>query len=757
MAPDAHSHTPGIDISHQAEDEWHLLDYWRAVYRRRWIAIAAFLIVFVTGVVNTFRATSVYEGTVQILIERAPSSFTTLNQLFQTQQGWYNDDFYETQFRILQSRTLAGRTVDALQLRERPSFMGTGPTEPSLLSVRRLVSRAASLVGLGAASQEPDGVAQPVELLEDDVQAALIDRFLGSVTVSPVDGTRLVNLRLRSTDPRLAADMANGLARSYIEQTQEDRFFATKEANDWLDTQLTEQRRSVEETEAALQRYRDEYGAVAVEDRQSIVVQRLTDLSTAVTRAKMSRIEKQAIHNQLLSMVGTPGLDTFPTILSNQYIQNVKVEIAELQRELAQLSDRFGEKHPQIIRVMTALSTAEAKLEGEIQNVVQSVRTQYLTAQTEERTLVSALAAQNTEAMSLDRIGIEYRVLENEAESNRTVYESLLRQARETGISSALNVSNVRIVDAAVVPRVPVLPRKQRDVMLSLFGGLVLAMGLVFLFENLDNRIKSPQELRAYLGLPYLGTIPVLDQKSGSSLITQATAPMFTEAIRSVHTNVVFSSAEAGLRSVVVTSAGPGDGKTLIASNLAISLAQGDQRVLLVDADMRRPRLHEVFDVSQEPGLSNLLVGTCDQREAFRKSEVPTLTVLPSGYSPPNPVELLSSQRFSGFLANLREQFDYVIFDTPPVLAVADSSVLANLASGVVFVVGADKTPKQVARTAVEQLQTAKAHLIGAVLNRVDLEHDSYYVSRYYRKGYARYYVSAQAPSASRNPMSIRT
>jgi capsular exopolysaccharide synthesis family protein len=280
---------------------------------------------------------------------------------------------------------------------------------------------------------------------------------------------------------------------------------------------------------------------------------------------------------------------------------------------------------------------------------------------------------------------------------------------------------------------------------MAAFSGLLLAIGLVFAFEYLDNRIKSPQELRAQLGLPFLGMLPAIDG-NGPTLLHQGVPPSFAEAVRAVRTNVLFSSADEGVRSIVVTSAGPGEGKSLFSSNLSVSLAQAGQRVLHIDADMRRPRVHEIFEISQEPGLSNLLVGDCKPSEAVRKTEVANLAVLPAGMIPPNPAELLGSKRCEEYFATLSEHFDWVVVDSPPVLAVADASILANAATGVIFVVGADHTSRQTAKAAIEQLEAVQAHVIGAVLNRADVERNPYYYSQYYRKEYSRYYARPTQP-----------
>ncbi len=377
---------------------------------------------------------------------------------------------------------------------------------------------------------------------------------------------------------------------------------------------------------------------------------------------------------------------------------------------------------------------------------MQSVRAEYETARAQEISLVGALDQQKGEALGMNRKGIEYAVLQRDAESNRQLYNSLLQRSKETGVSSELKTSNIRVVDAASTPVDPVSPKRLLDLFLALFGGAFAGAGLAFFFEYLDSRIKTPDEIKTHLGLPSLGMIPSLGAQAKDAeepLISNGVPARFSEAFRTVRTNVLFSSAAEGSRSVIVTSTGPGEGKTMVASNLAIGFAQAGQRVVLLDGDMRRPRLHNVFGLRQEPGLSNVMVGTAKVSDGLRKTSVEGLWVLPAGKIPPNPAELLGSSRFREFLASLSTHFDWVIVDTPPVMAVADASVVAHAVSGVVFVVGADMTSRHGARAALDQLETARAKFVGAVLNRVDLDRNAYYYAQYYRKEYSSYYVSA--------------
>ena len=750
---------PRTTAAQPAAEEKHLLDYVRVIYKRRWIALPVFLIVMTFGVINTLRQTSVYQGRVQLLIEKDTPNVATLDQMFNAQDGWFLDDFYQTQYRILQSRSLARRSVDLLGVWDAPR-LGNGPELKDGSGLLGLVGNGVGSAYafvksqiVGAPKQLPAPAQPPVQVADGETaaQSGRIDEFLSGLTVAPVKSSRLVELRYQSTDPVFAASAANTVAKAYIQQSMDFRTTTSKAAADWLGDRLAEQRKAVEASESALQGFREKNRAVSVTDNASnIVMARLTDLNAALTKAKTERINKEALHNQLKSAESAGAIDALPAVLSNDYIQKLKGELADLQRQRAQLAERYGERHAEMIKIRTAIETADAKLRGEMGKIVESVANQFQAALSEERGLQAALDAQKGEALGMNRKGIEFGVLQREVESNRQIYQSLLQRTKETDISSERRSTNVRVIDSAEVPRVPILPHTERDLMITTFGGLLLAIGLVFLIEYMDNRIKTPQELKATLHVPFLGMLPTVatSKDGGSPLIDNGVPANFVEAFKKVRTNMLFCSAEEGLHSIVVTSAGPGEGKSLVSSNLAVALAQTGQRVLLMDADMRRPRVHEIFDAPQEPGLSNLMTSNAKASEAIRKApNIPGLWLLPAGHIPPNPAELLGSRRYSMFISSLADHFDWLIIDSPPVMVVADGSIVANLATGVLFVVGADRTTRQAVRAAHEQLVSANARVIGSVLNRVDIERHAYYYASYYRKDYARYYVTSQSRS----------
>jgi capsular exopolysaccharide synthesis family protein len=714
----------------------HLLDYVRVLYKRRWMAATVFVIVQLATAVYTFTTTPIYEARTRLLIESDDPNIVSFKEVID--KGPAESDYYQTQYNILQSRTLARDTLDDLQLWKDPRF---GAPPPGALSQLRAL--AIRLIPFGRDQSQ----VTPASSSEIGAQSRAVDRFLENLTISPVRNSRLVDVKYRLQDATVAAAVANGVAENYIEQNLSYKFTASRDASTWLGDRLAEQRAQVEKSELALQQYREQNEAISLEDRQNIVVQKLADLNAAVTKAKTERLQKEGMYRQLDAAAKDGAtLDTFPTILANSFIQTQKTELATLQRQQAQLAERLGDRHPEMVKVRSAIQNAETELRTEVAKVVQAVRTEYQAALAQEESLSAALNQQKREALAMNRKGIEYSVLEREVESGRQIYQSLMQRAKETSVTGELKSSNVRVVDRAEIPRQPVAPRVLLSLVLGLFGGTFLAFGLVFFFEYLDSRIKTPEEIESRLGIPAIGLIPALGKnwRQVEPLLSKGVPPNFAEAFRALRTNVLFSAAEKGCRVVVVTSAGPGEGKTIVASNLAMGVAYAGQRVLLVDGDLRRPREHEVFGFEQEPGLSNALVGDAKASGTVRRTDVAGLWVLTAGRVPPNAAELLGSRRFKELLASIRGQFDWVVIDSPPVMAVTDPNILANLADSVVFVVGAEMTSYAIARRAVEQLERSRAVFAGGVLNKVQIHRHSYYYSQHYRREYADYYVTAE-------------
>lgn len=727
-----------------ASTRMHVLDYARVISRRRGTIETAFILVVTAVTLYVFTTPPMYQARAQLLIDAGNENVVNFKEVVEQNRG--AADYYQTQYKMLQNRPLIRQTIDTLKLWDHPELGGVAPGAVSIRA--RAIGAVHAAVAFVTRPLEPAAAPRPAAASETAREARAIDAFLGHLTISPIRNSRLVDIVFESGDPELAAKAANTLARAYIDQNLAQKFQVSKDASDWLSRELGAQRQVVEATDQALQRYREEHDAMSLEERQNIVIQKLADLNAAVTRAKTARIEKQAAYERLRSIEGDrAALDTFPAVSANTFIQQLKGELVALQRHQAQLSDRYAEKHPEMVKIATAIENAQAKLHAEIAKVVEAIRNDYLVAQAQERELVAALDAQKREALGLNQKGIEYAALQREATSTRQLFESLLQRVKETGVSADLRTTHIRVVEPADVPQSPSSPNKTKALVGAVVGGLLFAVGLAFLFEYVDDRVKSPEEIKMYLGLPFFGLVPAIQERTLQVLpvLDRPVPAIFTEAIRAVRTNVLFASADTGPRSVLVTSTAPGEGKTVVAANLAVAIAQAGQRVVLIDADMRRPRVHDMFRIGAEPGLSSLLRGSAKPSQVLRTTSVQDLWILPAGAIASNPAELVGTPAFARFLTSLAAHFEWIVIDSPPVQAVTDASIIAHTASSVLFVVGADMTSRRTAQAAIEQLEAAHAKFVGAVLNRVDLDRQAYYYSRYYRRSYGQYYAQQQA------------
>ena len=738
-------------------DERNAFDYFRALYKRRWLGAAVFGVVLASAFLYVETATRIYEATTRLHIEMDAPNVVNFEEVIAESRLAMRSEYYRTQYEILRSRVLARMTLDRLDLWEHPAFSAEGEETGFDLAAARALLRLplqvfAPCVRFSSESARicsstarwASSSAAEAEAGEIRAESVAINRFVEALEVVPVRDSRIVDITFRSRDGRLAATVVNGLAEAYIEQHLTFRNASSRDASDWLRQRIAEQRARVESSELALQLYRETHGAVSLEDRQNIIGQELADLNAAATRASADRIAHEARYREMQAVQHDPAaLNRLPEILRNTFIQQQKARLADLQREEAALAEELGDLHPDLISIRSAMATVERRLEDEVAKVVASVRTEFEVARREERQLRARLDRQTEAALVLDRAGIEFGVLAREAESARRIYESLLQRADETSVTEELRTSSIRVLDAAETPLRPAQPRPLRTLLFGLFGGGLLAVGVVFFADYLDGRLKTPDDVRAHLGQPYLGMLPKVDlgdTDRAEFRIEAAVPENFVAAVRTIRTSLFFSSAEEGCRSVLVTSAEPGDGKSVLACNLAISIAQSGQRTLLVDADLRRPRMHEHLGVDRAPGLSDLMVGQAETDEVVREADLPGLAVLSAGKESPNPTELIASRRFGAWLEAARDRYDWIVADAPPVLPITDATIIARGVNHILFVVDAEATHRRTAKTALERLSAVGARVTGIVLNKVDLDGHPYYYSHYYRRDYRRYY-----------------
>ncbi|MBI3811650.1 MAG: polysaccharide biosynthesis tyrosine autokinase [Nitrospirae bacterium] len=643
----------------QQEPEVHLRDYLRVLRKRRWTVIAFFVILVTTVAVGTFTARPVYRSSVQILIERENPNVVSIQEVLAIDAT--ATDYYQTQYEILKSETLARRVIGRLRLDRHPEFQEV--------------------------SRESEGRPDAAARESGDRGRRLTKAFLSQLTVSPIRNSRLVNVEYDSHDPRLAARIANTLADEFISYNLELKLKAVQQAGDWLRLRVDEMQIKVRESEEAFEKFRETIPAQI----------------TAQIEAKAAMKE----------------MESRPEVVNNKFIQELRAEEIRLTAKRSELSEKYGPKHPQRVQIESELATLRDKMEREIKRLVGAVKIEE---------------------------SPQYLLLKREADANRQLYEVLLKRLKETALTESLPRSNIQVVDPAQPSTVPIKPKKGMNLLLAVIVGLTMGAGLAFFFEYLDNTIKNPDDIERVIAAPLLGIVPSAGRAKKpvhpiETIVSVEPKSSYAEAYRTIRTGVLLSSAERPPKIVLVTSPGPMEGKTTTAVNLAVAMAQAGSSTLLIDADLRKPRIHKIF--AQEPspdgsdgntkGLGPVLVGEIPPEAAIRQTPIPLLSILTSGPIPPNPAELLGSQKMRELLGGLAKTFDRIIIDSPPLVPVTDATLLAMLCDGVVLVVKESQTTKHLAITARTRLAEAKARLLGVVLNDVNLRKDSHHYYPYYQ------------------------
>ncbi|MGE0443789.1 MAG: GumC family protein [Vicinamibacterales bacterium] len=714
----------------------HLYDRLAVVLKHSRASVAVAVVVIAGMMYQTYTTIPMYRAQARIQIEEEHTAQTDFKDPYLA----YSDPepYYQTQYRILRGRDLARRVVRRLNLETVPEFNGTGVQPPAVTRFVEGVKRRILAPFRGEASPAAAAVAGPAD------DNAFVDAFIGRVTVEPVRGSRLVDVSFVSADPDFAARAINVLAEEYVQQNLEFRLQNSDKTLEWLTQEVAKQQQVVQASERMLAEYRENQNALSLEDRQNIIVARLNQVNDAAARARTARIQREAIYNQVINATD-PG--NVSAVAASGFVQQLKARIVELERDRVRLADRYLPQHPEMQKINLQLTDAQRQLQAEIARIVDGIKTDYQQALEEERQLAADLEAQKVQATDLNRKSIDYSVLEREAESNRQVYESLLQREKELRVVSNSRANNVRLLDRAEVPGLPFTPNTRRAWMMALLFGAVLGIGAAFALDYLDDTVKTPEDVTWRLRLPFLGLVPKV-QGDRHPLLSGPVPHDFGEAFRALRTALVAASQGEKTRIIAMTSSQPLEGKTTTAANIALALAIGGARVLLIDADMRRPSLHRALRLPNDKGLAELLAGKCRMREVVQRCGDPNLLVISAGQTPPNPSELLATDRMRAFLQQLSTgPFDWVIIDTPPVLAVTDAVILAPLVDAVTFVIGAEMTRWRLAERALETLQAGHPRAVRAILNRVDFERNRYYYSRYYGHQYKSYY--AEAPVAS--------
>lgn len=713
------------------DDEIDLLKLWRTIWQRKWSIITLTLIVMMVTVLVVLSLTPIYRAATTLLIEQKQAKIGSIEQLYGLEGG--SNEFLQTQFELLKARSLAERVVRELNLTMHPEFDPRQQPKP-LIDIKGLLAnfKIDALIPVTFPSDLESDV-DPVEAkIFDDVTKEFMER----ISIEPQGKSQLVKVQVDMADPVMAARAANMLSNGFIESQLEASMEMSTTATTWMNSRMGELRSKLKIAETALQEYRERENLVDMGGVGAISAAELSATSDRMVDARRKRAEAESMYRQVQSLrgAGWERLASVSAVLGDPLIQQFKTNEAKAKAKVDELSKRYGARHPTMEAARSELTAAQASLRGQVEQVVAGIERNYQLAVANENSLRASVNANKAQIQDISRKEFKLRELQREVDTNRALYDTFLTRLKETAATSDLDSANARIVDRATVPTVPVKPKKALIVVLATFLAGLVGVGLVLLLEALNNTFKSTDEIESTLNLPVLGILPLIkkaDRKQIANLFTSNTDKSFSESIRTIRTSVVLSAMDEPHKILVVTSSVPGEGKSTVAANLAFALGQME-KVLLIDADMRRPTLAKNFGFAVgTPGIANLIAGTAKLEECIK--EVDGVDMLSAGAVPPNPLELLSSPRFSKVIEFLRSKYDRVIIDSPPTQAVSDALVLGTLANALIYVVRSEHTAKPLVVKGVGQLLQGNAPVTGIVLNQVDIKKAEKY-------GYGGYY-----------------
>lgn len=695
-------------------------EYWRILRKHRWTVLATLFVMVSIVTIGTLMSRPVYRAQARIEIGKETERVLAGQRIMELETANVFNPFYlQTQVDILRSRDISRRVIQRLNLAENQEFQ----------------------------------LREAGSLPEHEREVRLVNAFQGRYDVAVGRQSRVVTVSFDSYSPVLAADVANTVAGEYIAWSMESRLQGLGTTREFLSRRVEEARNELRASEEAYTRYLTDRRIISLDDRGNIALARTEELNRQLVEAENERRSAEAVFQR--SRQVSP--DELPPVLADPTIQALTRELSRQRQEMANLSARYQPGYTAVRQVEEQVKQLDLQLTEAKQRIVRNVETQFRIARAREDDLRGALLRSKGETIQQNRESTELNLIKQKTETDRKNYEDLLQRLRQAEVESDFRPANMRIVQRAEVPIAPVRPNRVLNIGLGLLIGLALGIGMAFFIEYLNNTINTVDEVERILLLPSLGAIPSLEtltrgrklrgrtssrvpvETGLGTTVTRAelvstheSVSSFAESYRALRTSLLLSSAERAPRIMLVTSSYPAEGKTTIASNTAISLAQTGARVLVLDADMRRPRCHRILRVPNEVGLSTYLSREVELERAIQPHEIPTLSIMPAGPIPPNPSELLSSPKLRGLLAEAQDQFDHIIIDSPPVIQVSDALIISPLVDGVVLVVKSGQTPREVVLRAKQALFDVNAKIFGVVLNGINLRADGYYYNYKY-------------------------
>lgn len=712
-----------LDLQREEVDSYaYLRAYWKILWKRRWTILTVTFLVTTLVAIYSYKETPLYRATAEVEVNSETPDVQSVNNLYQTTPT--DPTFLQTQVDVLNSDNLAWQTIEQLKLDQAPAF------NPSVLNRDSAPAETATAR-----------------------QTRLIGAFKAALHVDLSAGSRMIKVSFESTDPRLAAQVANAVVKNYQEYNFRTKYDSTREASGWMKQQLDELKAKVEKSQQALVNYERQNSIVNISGKENVQEQRLADLSQDLTVAQNDLAQKEALYQLVEANPKKVGL-----LSQDALLENMEEKYAGLKTSYADALGRYGPNFPNVVRLRDQIKEIHSLIEQERELAVERIVHNYQAALGRTKLLAASVDREKAKVGNLDQLMIQYDLLKHEFQTNQQLYDSLLTRVKDATVSAGLRANNVQIVDRALVPSVPVSPKKRRNIAIGLMMGLILGTTLAFIREVMDTSVKTAEDVERSIAEPVLGVIPSVRslQKSKPWLgrrknaarmangkvewaVLRHPTSVVAESYNALRTAILLSSAPRPPQTVLVTSTQPFEGKTSTAFNLAMGLAQIGRKVLFIEADMRQPGLKHLVDTRDRTGLSCVLTGAAKVEDAlFQLPDLPNLWLLPAGPQPPNPADLLASNAMEELLKTLRERFDQVVVDTPPVLMVTDATVLSSVVDGVVLVTESQVTGRSALARTHRILEGAGARIIGCVLNKLDLKNDGYYGS-YYRL-YGRYY-----------------
>jgi polysaccharide biosynthesis transport protein len=712
----------------EQEDALNLREYWAVIVKHRWLVLSCLLLALMIGTLVTFLKTPIYRATTVVQIDRETLKVVDFQDMNPNESS--GADFYQTQYELLKSRSLAERVVDQLGL----------ANQQQVLQAREqgLLDWVLNLLNGDTAKNAPAAAQQDEKQLEAKRKSNAVN-MLSQLTVEPIRNSRLVKVSYDSADPQMAAKVANAVVQNFINVNMERKFETTSYAKSFLEERIAQVKERLEFAERAMLEYgRDnEIVTLGGQGGGTTVSRNLEGFNAALADAKQERIKAESLYRQLQSAHS----GDLPQVLDSGIIRSLRENRVRLESEYQDKLSTYRAAHPSMQELDARIKEIDTQVKKERRVVAESIRATFEAAKAHESMIMEQFVAAKGDVIKLQTAEIQYNILKRDADTHRELYDGLLQRYREVGVGGGIGANNISVVDSADIPKSPYKPDIKLNLLIALMLGLVGGVGIAFLFEHLDDTFKSASDIEDMLGLPVFGLIPHDEQmQKGSNIIDisiDSPRSAIVEAYRSVRTALQFAGENGAPQLIAITSAEKGESKTTSSVGLAIQFAQLGQRVLIIDADLRNPSVHKTFGGTNHLGLTNILSGAESPVDVTHNTAVKNLYYIASGPLPPNPAELLASNRMLELIELARNKFDYIVIDSPPILGLADVLVIANLADALILQIHAGSTRRSSVQQALKRITNVRIRPLGCMLTRIrnNSQGYGYHYDYYYSYG----------------------